>query len=168
MKHLRDLLNENLLLEKQTFAYTNYDEVVELAKNNASFKDVKSGWGSSGKAFELQLGTLNLIVDFANSSECLYMFVDNNKDELYCSEAIVARKVDWDKLFNDTKTWLVEKKHNLQDGLKYSTQKMKTVEKKYERSRTSDDFHRFDSWRRQCNGIQMAIERIDDLIKLYK
>lgn len=168
MKNLKDLLNENLLLEKQTFAYTNYNEVVELAKANPSFTVVKSGWGGSGKAFELKLGKLTLVVDFINLFECLYMFVDDNKEALYSSPTTVAERVDWDKLFNQTLNWLADKKYELQDGLRYSTQKMKTAEKKYRRTNKSDDFNTFNSIERQCMGIERKIQKIDNLIKLYK
>jgi hypothetical protein len=129
MKNLKTLLLENILLE-QLFEHKNYDDVVELAKINPSFTVVKSGWGSSGKAFQLQLGKLTLIVDFIDSSQCLYMFVDGNKNELYSSATTVAEKVDWDSLFNDTLNWLVDTKYKFNDALKSSTQKMKTAEKK--------------------------------------
>lgn len=169
MKNLKDTLNENLLLEKQTFAHTNYNEVVELAKANPSFTVVKSGWGgSSGKAFELKLGNLTLVVDFLNLFECLYMFVDDKKEALYSSPTTEAERVDWDKLFNQTLYWLADKKRDLQDGLRYSTQKMKTAEKKYRRSNKSDDFNTFNSMERQCMGIEKKIQKIDNLIKLYK
>lgn len=75
---------------EQLFEHKNYDDVVELAKTNPSFTVVKSGWGSSGKAFQLQLGKLTLIVDFINSIECLYVFIDNNKNELYSAATTVA------------------------------------------------------------------------------
>lgn len=170
MKALKELLLENLLLE-QMFEYKNYDEVVKLAKNDLSFKDVKSGWGSSGHAFELQLGKsgkLTLVVDFIDSSQCLYMFVDNNKNELYCSETTTADKIDWDKLFNQTLEWLVDTKYKFNDALRFQTQKMKTAQKKYYKTNKSDDFYRLNSIERQCVGIERAISKIDELIKLCK
>ena len=125
-------------------------------------------WGSSGKAFELKLGKLTLVVDFINLFECLYMFVDDDKNKLYGSPTTVAERDDWDKLFNQTLNWLADKKHDLQDGLRYSTQKMKTAEKKYRRTHKSDDFNTFDSIERQCMSIEKNIQKIDNLIKLYK
>lgn len=167
MKGLKELLLENLLLE-QVFEHKNYDDVVELAKTNPSFTVVKSGWGSSGRAFQLQLGKLNLIVDFIDSTQCLYMFIDDKKDELYSSATTVAEKVDWDSLFNNTLNWLVDTKYKFNDALKSSTQKMKTAEKKYRKTNKSDDFNRFNSIERQCIGIEKRISKIDNLIKLYK
>lgn len=168
MKNLRDLLNENLLLEKQTFAYTNYNEVVELAKANPSFKEIKSDWGAEGRAFELQLGKLTLVVDFLNSFECKYMFVDKNENTLYSSALREAERVDWDKLFNNTLDWFNDNKHNFNDALKQSTQKLKMAERKYRRTNKSGDFDTFNSIERQCMGIEKNISKIDNLIKLYK
>ena len=170
MKALKELLLENLLLE-QMFEYKNYDEVVKLAKTDLSFKDVKSGWGSSGHAFELQLGKsgkLTLVVDFIDSSQCLYMFVDNNKNELYCSETVTADKVDWDKLFNQTLDWLVDTKYKFNDALRHTTQKLKMAQKKYYKTNKSDDFNNFKNIERRCMGIESTISKIDELIKLCK
>ena len=167
MKDLKELLLENLLLE-QLFEHKNYNEVEELAKTNPSFTVVKSGWGSGGRAFQLQLGKLTLMVDFINSIECLYMFIDDNKNELYSSATTVAEKVDWDNLFNNTLNWLADTKYKFNDGLKHSTQKMKAAEKKYRKTNKSDDFNKFHSIERQCAGIEKSISKIDSLIKLYK
>lgn len=167
MKTLKELLLENLLLE-ESFECKNYDDVVELAKNNPSFNVVKSGWGSSGKAFELQLGKLNLVVDFVDSRQCIYMFVDNNKNQLYSPEATVAEKVDWDKLFNNTLDWLVDTKYHFMDALKYSTQKAKAAERKYHKTDNPNDFNTLKSMESRCRGIEGTISKIDNLIKLYK
>ena len=167
MKTLKDALTDMLLERYDVYGEENYDQVIDLAKNNPNFKETKSGWGSSGKAFELQLGKLNLMVDFYDSTQCLYRFVDNAGNTIYESPTTTAARVDWNTLFNDTNRWFANRLGSLNDGLKSTKRSLSTAEKKYRKTNKSDDFNRFNSIERQYRGIEKSIEKMQQLSKMY-
>ena len=67
---------KEMILESNN-EYQNYNEVVELAKTNSTFKTVK-GFRRSSKAFEITFNNdIVLHVEFLGNSECLYSFLQN-------------------------------------------------------------------------------------------
>lgn len=144
------------------------DSVVKFAKNNNTFKNVKSGWsGKDAKAFELKIGQVVLRADFLNTRECIYAFENEDGDVLYdTADVLGVEEIDWDNLLNNTKNWLIDKKYKLKNNLESINKKVTAAKKKYDKTRKSDDFYKFASWERYYNGIQRSIKNLDELISM--
>lgn len=161
MKSLKEILLESI------GTCDNYDDVIKLAKNNSTFKTVKSDFGSRGKAFEITFNNnIILHVEFLGYEECLYFFYKND-DELYgIVSTMEPRKIDWETLINNPKDWCDDKISDMNDNLKSTGQKLRAAEKKYDRSGKSSDADKMHSLKRFYSGIESSINKLSTLKSL--
>lgn len=170
MKALKERLNEALVMESEFREFRTYDELVDFAKDFDGFAEIKSRFSDSGaKAFEVHFKKVKLIVDFMADNEVgCYEFVDTNDNVIYDSgiSSMYVRSIDWETLLTNPHDWIDDKYKKATKAAKSNLQKMKTAERKYNSTRKSDDFNKFNRFSRWHTAMSRDCERLKELLNL--
>lgn len=158
MKSLKEMISES------NSTYENYDEVVELAKTNSTFKTIKS---RGSKTFEITFNNnIVLRVKFLGRSECFYSFLQNGEELYGINSSTFAEKVDWETLINNPKVWCELKIAEFQKGLQATERKVQSAYSKYERTRKTSDGDNWAGWQSFARGLEMSIDNLKKIMSM--